>query len=295
MATKRSFSEKVTGSDAFAELSFEAQALYFQLSMAADDDGFVSTPKKVQKGIGASAAALDELKDAGYLIFDDNGTCVIAHWEQNNDEDDEDFKRREKNRERVRRFRERKKEEEESASEDACEENVTVCNADVTPCNVTVTLHTITRNSPSLLPLGSPSLPSPKPLSITPPIIPLISSPSPMSSSSSLYRARAQEFAVRYWGRKLRKYEKSEIYTLSEALARRRSPDAEVNEDDIELLEIAFEASSEAASPNVAYIRGVYANWSARNVCSPDDYWANEVDRDIESGKLYLPKTQSCS
>ena len=63
---KRSwFSRKVTGSDAFAELSFEAQALYFQLYFAADESGFVSAPKKVQKGIGASSAALEELAGGG--------------------------------------------------------------------------------------------------------------------------------------------------------------------------------------------------------------------------------------
>ena len=82
--SKRSFSEKVTGSDAFAELSFEAQALYFQLSMSADDEGFVSAPKKVQRSIGASIAALDELESSGYLVFFDTGACVIAHWNQNN-------------------------------------------------------------------------------------------------------------------------------------------------------------------------------------------------------------------
>ena len=49
MQKKSWFSRKVTGSDAFAELSFEAQALYFQLYFAADESGFVSAPKKGQK------------------------------------------------------------------------------------------------------------------------------------------------------------------------------------------------------------------------------------------------------
>ena len=81
---RRSFSNNVTGSDAFAELSFEAQALYLQLSMAADDEGFVSAPKKVQRGIGATINALDELEENGYLVFFDTGACVIAHWNLNN-------------------------------------------------------------------------------------------------------------------------------------------------------------------------------------------------------------------
>ena len=84
MAERRSFSNKVTGSDAFADLSFEAQALYMQLSMAADDDGFVSTPKKVQKSIGASDGAMDELEAEGYIITFDSGVCVISSWCVNN-------------------------------------------------------------------------------------------------------------------------------------------------------------------------------------------------------------------
>ena len=36
-----------------------AQALYFHLAMRADDDGFVNSPKRIQRGIGASN---DDLK-----------------------------------------------------------------------------------------------------------------------------------------------------------------------------------------------------------------------------------------
>ena len=81
MQKKSCFSRKVTESDAFAELSFEAQALYFQLSLAADASGFVSTPKKVQKGMGASSAALEELAGGDYLVFYESGACAITAWE----------------------------------------------------------------------------------------------------------------------------------------------------------------------------------------------------------------------
>lgn len=276
MAEKRSFSNKVTGSDEFAALTFEAQALYLQLCMAADDDGFVSAPKRVQRAIGASINALDELKDADYIAFNDGGGCMITHWYQDNDQDDV---RREKNRERVRRFRARQKEEH-AASEPPC-------NNDVTPCNVTVTLHSITPPSPSSLPLSSPSLPSPcTPIYYSPYNPPHIS-PTPISSSSLLYRARAQELAVRYWGRKLRKYEKSEIVELSEGLVRLRGPEAELSDGDVELLEIAFKASAKSGAENVAYIRGIYERWGARGIRTPDDYWAHEAERDIASGKVF--------
>ena len=297
MATKRSFSEKVTGSDAFAELSFEAQALYLQLSMSADDEGFVSTPKKVQKGIGASAEALVELKDAGYLIFGDDGTCVITHWDQNNDEEDAAEHVRAATRERVRRFRAKKRVEETVVSdihEDvSCEpekaeihDNVTLCNADVTPCNVTVTLHTVTHPSLSSLPLCSPSLPSPKPLSITPPIIPLITPPP--QKSSSLFLGRAQEISLRYWGRKLRKYEKEELRALSLELAEERegteAGDLCLSGDDIRLLDIAFAISADAGVCNITYLRGIYERWHDHGIYTPSDYLKNEIKRKTAHG-----------
>ena len=40
MAKKRMYSNAVTDSDAFIEMSSAAQALYFHLNQGADDDGF---------------------------------------------------------------------------------------------------------------------------------------------------------------------------------------------------------------------------------------------------------------
>jgi len=102
-----------------------------------------------------------------------------------------------------------------------------------------------------------------------------------------MFSARAQEFSVEYWGRKLKKYEKSEIYELSEGLARQRGPNAELNDGDVELLEIAFKLSAEAGAQHISYIRGIYEHWGARGICSPDDYWENEADRDMQSGKVH--------
>lgn len=83
-----------------------------------------------------------------------------------------------------------------------------------------------------------------------------------------------------YWGRKLRKYEKSEIFELSEGHARLRGADAELDAGDVELLEIAFKASAEAGACSVAYIRGIFDHWRANAIYTPDDYWTNEVRRD---------------
>ena len=59
MAERRMFSKTVIDSDAFIEMPLSSQALYFHLSMRADDDGFVNNPKRIRNDVGASE---DDLK-----------------------------------------------------------------------------------------------------------------------------------------------------------------------------------------------------------------------------------------
>lgn len=54
MAERRMFAKTIIDSDAFLDMPLSAQALYFHLSMRADDDGFVNNPRKIQRMIGAS-------------------------------------------------------------------------------------------------------------------------------------------------------------------------------------------------------------------------------------------------
>lgn len=84
MASKRMFSREAIGSDAFADMSFEAQALYVHLSMDADDWGFVGSPRKVQRGIGAGPGALDELAQSEFVHVFGSGVLVILDWWVNN-------------------------------------------------------------------------------------------------------------------------------------------------------------------------------------------------------------------
>jgi hypothetical protein len=53
MAQRRMFSLQIIDSDAFLDMPQSAQLLYFHLSMRADDDGFVSNPKKIMRMIGS--------------------------------------------------------------------------------------------------------------------------------------------------------------------------------------------------------------------------------------------------
>lgn len=78
------FARDVIGSDGFADMGFEAQALYIHLSMDADDWGFVGAPKRVQRSIGSKPAAMAELEKAGFVHMFPSGVLVIMDWWQNN-------------------------------------------------------------------------------------------------------------------------------------------------------------------------------------------------------------------
>ena len=88
MAEKRMFSNTITKSDAFLSLSASAQALYFHLSMEADDDGFVNNPKAIMRLTNANEDDLNLLILKKFIIpfevlNDDHVTTfitVIKHW-----------------------------------------------------------------------------------------------------------------------------------------------------------------------------------------------------------------------
>lgn len=84
MAKKRMFNIDIVGSDAFLDLPHTAQALYFQLGMRADDDGFVGNPKTVQRIVGADASDLDLLVKSRFILRFPSGVVVIKHWKINN-------------------------------------------------------------------------------------------------------------------------------------------------------------------------------------------------------------------
>ena len=84
MAEKRMFSKQIIDSDAFLEMPLSTQALYFHLSMRADDDGFLNNAKKVMKIIGANQNDYDLLVAKSFVIQFDDGICVIKHWRINN-------------------------------------------------------------------------------------------------------------------------------------------------------------------------------------------------------------------
>ena len=84
MAKKRMFSIDIVGSDAFLDLPYSSQCLYFQLCMRADDDGFVGNPKTIQRIAGAKASDLEVLVKKRFLLQFPSGVVVIKHWKINN-------------------------------------------------------------------------------------------------------------------------------------------------------------------------------------------------------------------
>ena len=84
MARRRMFSQQITESDAFLDMPLSAQALYFHLGMVADDDGFINSPKRVQRVIGANDDDLKLLLAKNFIIAFDTGVVVVKHWKINN-------------------------------------------------------------------------------------------------------------------------------------------------------------------------------------------------------------------
>lgn len=84
MANRRMFSLDVVDTDQFLEMPATSQNLYFHLGMRADDDGFVSAPKKITKLVNCGNDDLNVLISRGFVIVMDGGVLVIRHWKQNN-------------------------------------------------------------------------------------------------------------------------------------------------------------------------------------------------------------------
>ena len=78
------FAKTIIDSDAFLDMPLSTQALYFHLSMRADDDGFINNPRKIQRMIGASGDDLKLLLAKSFLIPFDSGIVVIKHWRIHN-------------------------------------------------------------------------------------------------------------------------------------------------------------------------------------------------------------------
>ena len=78
------FAKTIIDSDAFIDMPLSTQALYFHLSMRADDDGFINNPKKIQRMVGASDDDMKVLVMKRFIIPFESGIVVIKHWKIHN-------------------------------------------------------------------------------------------------------------------------------------------------------------------------------------------------------------------
>ena len=84
MASKRMFAKTVIDSDQFLDMPVTARLLYYDLAMRADDDGFVNSPKKIMRIVGASPDDLSILALKKFIIPFESGVVVIRHWKIHN-------------------------------------------------------------------------------------------------------------------------------------------------------------------------------------------------------------------
>ena len=84
MAERRMIAKSIIDSDAFLDMPPEARLLYYDLSLRADDDGFVDSPKKILRMVGVGEESMRALAAAGFVIPFASGVVVITHWRVNN-------------------------------------------------------------------------------------------------------------------------------------------------------------------------------------------------------------------
>ncbi|MGM9533749.1 MAG: hypothetical protein ACI3VR_00780 [Intestinibacter sp.] len=84
MANHRMFSRSIVGSDDFLEMPATSRLLYYDLGMAADDDGFVSTVNSILRVTGARKDDINVLEARGYIKKFKSGIIIVLDWLQNN-------------------------------------------------------------------------------------------------------------------------------------------------------------------------------------------------------------------
>lgn len=84
MAERRMISKRVIDTDRFLDMPISSRLLYYDLLIRADDDGFVGSPRKITRMIGADDNDLQNLVDRHFVIRFPSGICVIRDWRIHN-------------------------------------------------------------------------------------------------------------------------------------------------------------------------------------------------------------------
>ena len=81
------FAKTIVLSDAFLDLPLSARCLYFTLGMLADDDGFVSNPRRVMRSYGIADDNMKILIAKKFVLVlkkDECSIVLIKHWRMHN-------------------------------------------------------------------------------------------------------------------------------------------------------------------------------------------------------------------
>lgn len=84
MAKRRMISLDIIDTDTFMDIPKDSKLLYYELCIRADDDGFVSSPKKIIKVVGCKNNDLKILIEKNFVIPFSSGVIVITHWKIHN-------------------------------------------------------------------------------------------------------------------------------------------------------------------------------------------------------------------
>lgn len=82
MRDRTTISNEVVGRYSFSRLTPNAQALYFHLCFAADDEGVVRDPAAVLNKVCADSLDLEELVSADFITGLGESGVFIRHWAQ---------------------------------------------------------------------------------------------------------------------------------------------------------------------------------------------------------------------
>lgn len=84
MSERRMISRKIVDTDGFMDMPITARLLYYELNWRADDDGFVSSPKKILRSTGCSDDDLKILIAKQFVIPFESGIVLIRDWRIHN-------------------------------------------------------------------------------------------------------------------------------------------------------------------------------------------------------------------
>ena len=74
------FSLQIVDTDAFLDMPLSTQALYFHLTMRADDEGFIANPRKILRLVNCQTDDLKILITKRFILTFKSGVVVVKHW-----------------------------------------------------------------------------------------------------------------------------------------------------------------------------------------------------------------------